>query len=131
MTLRTTLFVALTLCAGCAALDAARDDEVGETRVQEAADTYSACVMREAEKDAKNPAGAEDIAVAAQGRCWPDWDRYRRLTTQTFAARASTREEKQLAADKAEAQIRQVELEARRAAMNRIVERTLTRKSAP
>ena len=81
-----------------AALDATRDDEVGEARVQEAADAYSACVMREAEKDAKNPAGAEDIAVAAQGRCWTDWERYRRVTTQTFAARASTREEKQLAA---------------------------------
>src|SRR5690349_14087941 len=103
MTLRTTLPAALTtlaLCAGCAALDSSRD-EAAEARVQQAADTYSACVMREVEKDAKSPAGAEDIAVAAHGRCWSEWDRYRAIARQTFAEGASTPEEKQLAGDKA------------------------------
>ena len=126
MNSRKTLILALAFLSGCAALDP--PEATYADRMKPAADTYTACVTREAEKDAKNPAGAEDIAVAAHGRCWAEWDTYRDLVQRTFSAGASTPEERQLAADKTEAWLRQFERETRRAAVDRIVETTLTRK---
>jgi hypothetical protein len=94
----------------------------------QARESYVGCITAEAEKDASNPAGAEDIAVAAHGRCWARWDAYRQAANTSFASGARTREERQLAHDKADAHLRQFELETRRGVVDGIVQRTLTRK---
>lgn len=96
--------------------------------MKSASDAYTACAMAEAEKDMINPAGVEDIAVAAHGRCWARWDAYREATNTTYFANAATREEMQLAHDKVDAHLRQFELETRRSLMDRMIEHTLTRK---
>jgi hypothetical protein len=117
--------LALALACGCAPL---RDrDDSGEA-MNQARERYVDCVGAEAEKDAANPAGAEDIAVAAHARCWTSWDAYRQTTYRSFTADARTRDERQLANDKADAHLRQFELETRRGVVDRIVERTLTKK---
>jgi hypothetical protein len=117
----------LTLAAGCAQLDS--PDGAAETpKLAAARESYVQCVTAEAAKEAGTMAGAEDIAVAAQGRCWTRWDAYRVATYTTFAAGAATRDEQQLAHDKADAQLRQIELETRRSVVDRIVQRTLTPK---
>ena len=91
-------------------------------------ETYVRCINAEAEKDAASPTGAEDIAVAAHARCWGSWDAYRHAAITSFANGARTREERQLAHDKADAHLRQLELETRRGVVDAIVQRTLTRK---
>ena len=92
-----------------------------------AGERYTACVTAEAEKDVKNPAGVEDIAVAAHARCWTHWDAYREATNSTYRATATTREEKQLAHDRADAHLRQFERETRRSVMDHLVERTFAK----
>ncbi|HEX2830108.1 MAG TPA: hypothetical protein VHP37_27425 [Burkholderiales bacterium] len=115
------------LVCGCAEFGTVPDDTEPASLVQ-ARETYVRCVSAEAEKDASNPAGAEDIAVAAHGRCWTSWDAYRKAATDTFAAGARTREERQLAHDKADAHLRQLEIETRRGVVDGIVQRALTQK---
>ena len=128
MTLRKSLLFALALLQGCASMDAG-DGEPYAERIRQAGDAYTTCVAREAEKGTNMAAGAEDIAIAAQGRCWSQWEAYRDIVRRGFTADASTPEEKQLAQDKAEAHLRQFERETRVTTMSGIVERTLTRKS--
>ena len=115
------------LACGCAELDTTRGD-ADPAALTQARDAYVRCVNAEAEKAASNPAGAEDIAVAAHGRCWASWDAYRQATARTYAAEARTREERQLAHDKAAAHLRQFEQETRRGIVDGIVQRTLTGK---
>jgi hypothetical protein len=117
--------VALMLACGCAPL---RDSDAPGEALAQARERYVDCVGAEAEKDTANPAGAEDIAVTAHARCWPSWDAYRQSTYRAFTADARTRDERQLANDKADAHLRQLEIETRRGVVDRIVERTLTRK---
>jgi hypothetical protein len=124
---RTAALGALALAAACASLDQARED-ADAAKLRQVRDTYVQCVSAEADKEVGAPAGAEDIVIAAQGRCWSTWDAYRQATYATFAARAHTPDEQQLAHDKADAQLRQAELETRRAVAERIVERTFTKK---
>ena len=111
------------LAAGCAQIP--QEDPAYAARMKEAGEAYQACLTREAEKDMKNPAGAEDIATAAHGRCWSAWDRYRQATNENFAHNARSRDEKQFAQDKAEAHLRQYEREARRGVVDTVVERAL------
>lgn len=118
--------LALALASGCASMRDA--DESGDGRLQQARERYVECVTAEAEKDASSPAGAEDIAVAAHARCFARWDAYRRATYASFAAGAHTGGERQLAHDKADAQLRQFEIETRRGVVDGIVQRTLTKK---
>jgi hypothetical protein len=114
----------IALACGCAPLS-----ETGDSAgLAQARERYVGCVSAEAEKDAASPAGAEDIAVAAHARCWASWDAYRAAANSTFAAQARTPEEQQLAHDKADAHLRQLEGETRRSVMDRIVERTLTKR---
>lgn len=114
--------------AGCAELGTVPDSDAEPASLVQTRETYVRCVNAQAEKDAANPAGAEDIAVAAHGRCWASWDAYRQAATRSFAAGAGTREERQLAHDKADAHLRQFELETRRGVVDAIVQRTLTQK---
>jgi hypothetical protein len=86
---------------------------------------YTTCVTAEAEKNARNPTGAEDIAVAAHARCWGAWEGYRNATSSSFLQGAQTDAEMQLARDKAHAHLREYEREIRRAVVDRIVERSL------
>jgi hypothetical protein len=116
------------LACGCARLGIAPDTDSEPAALVQARQTYVGCVNAEAEKDASNPAGAEDIAVAAHGRCWNTWDAYRQAAIKSFADGARTREERQLAHDKADAHLRQLELETRRGVVDGIVQRTLTQK---
>jgi hypothetical protein len=115
---------ALALACGCARLGETRDAQ----SLNQARERYVDCVNAEAEKDAASPAGAEDIAVAAHARCWGSWDAYREATNTAFAGQARTRDERQLAHDKADAHLRELERETRRSVMDRIVERTLTKR---
>ena len=117
----------LVIVCGCAPLSETEDVDTTPAALSQARERYVACVTAEAEKGASSPAGAEDIAVAAHARCWARWDAYRKATAATFAEGARTPDERQLAADKADAQLRQFELETRRSVVERIVERTLTK----
>lgn len=116
---------------GCTQLSQSSSANGYAAGMQEAARDYNACVTAEADKEAKNPASAEQIAAAAQARCWSRWDAYREATNATFSSSANSREEMQLAHDKADAHLRQFELETRRSVVDRIVQRSLTQKTAP
>jgi hypothetical protein len=116
------------LACGCAELETTPGTEADPAALVQAREAYVGCINAEAAKDASNPAGAEDIAVAAHARCWTRWDAYRQAANSTFSAGARTREERQLAHDKADAHLRQFELETRRGVVDGIVQRTLTRK---
>ena len=118
------LLVCLTAGA-CAPSGPLRESPGHAARMNDAAAAYTACVNREAEKDMKNPAGAEDIAVAAHGRCWSAWQAYRDATHENYLQTARSAQERQFARDKAEAQLRDAEREARRAIMDTVVQRTL------
>jgi hypothetical protein len=118
--------LAVAIVCGCASLE--ETDDGDSVRMKQAYQRYVDCVTAQAEKDSANPAGAEVMAVAAHGRCWASWDAYRKATSAAFAEGARTPDERQLAHDKADARLRQVELETRQAVVERIVERTLTRK---
>ena len=111
------------LAAGCAEMP--REDPAYAARMKDAGEAYQACLTREAEKDMKNPAGAEDIATAAHGRCWSVWEAYRAATNANFSYGARTAEERQFAGDRAEAHVRQFEREARRGVVDTVVERSL------
>jgi hypothetical protein len=122
------LLACAVLAAGCANTPDSNDAGPYAQRMKTAGESYVACVNAEAEKDAANPVGVEDIAVAAHGRCWSAWDAYREATNAAYSAGASTRDEKQLAHDRTDAHLRQFERETRRGVVDRIVEQTLAKK---
>lgn len=122
------LGVIAALSCGCAPLEPSDDTGLYAARMTRAGEAYTTCVNAEAEKDIAYPAGVEDIAVAAHARCWSRWDAYRQAVNSAYSADAVTREEMQLAHDKVDAHLRQFELETRRSAMDRLVERTLSKK---
>ena len=97
---------------------------VAETRANVAGNQYLSCLNAAADEYMTNPAGAEQIAAAAHARCWSEWTAYRDDTQASYTSGAKTPEELQLARDKAEAQLRQFEADARRAVMTRVVQRT-------
>jgi hypothetical protein len=111
------------LAASLAALFAACAN-VAETRANVAGNQYLACLNAAADEYMTNPAGAEQIATAAHARCWSEWTAYRDQTQASYASSAKTPEEQQLAQDKAEAQLRQFEADARHAVMTRVIQRT-------
>jgi hypothetical protein len=100
-------------------------DSVYAARMAESAERYVACVTAEAKKDTKNPAASEDIAVAAHARCWAAWETYRAATNASFTGSAKSAEELQYGRDKADAHLRQFELETRRSLMEGVVQNTL------
>ena len=110
------LFAAALFASACA--------QVGDTRANVAGNRYLACLNASADRNLDNPASAELIATTAHGECWSEWQAYREQTVASFAARAKTAEEKQLARDKADAHLRQFEFDARKAVMSRVVRRT-------
>jgi hypothetical protein len=112
---------------GCAVLEADPDTVPHAIRMREAGERYMACMSAEAEKHIKNPAGAEDIALAAHGHCWTEWDGYRDATNTSFSHGAKSREQQQLARDKAEAHLRQFERESRSFVMDLVVQRSMPR----
>lgn len=116
-------FPAAVLAAACAQMPSTDEGDYA-ARMNTLGERYVACITREAE-NAKNPAGAEDIAISAHAQCWPTWDAYRAATNASFVHGAGTRAELQLARDKADAHLRQFELEARRMVMDHMVERNL------
>src|SRR4051812_41594141 len=121
MKTRTRVVCALiTAFAGCA-LPPPTSPEYA-ARMTQAADRYSACITGEAEKDMKNPARAEDIALAAHGRCWSQWEAYREATSANYTYGARTPEELQYSRDKSDAHLRQFELEARRTLVDSVVQ---------
>ena len=111
--------------AGCAQLQPTDEPAGYAARMNARGERYIACVTQEAENNVKNPAGAEDIAIAAHARCWSAWDAYRAATNASFLEGATTRAELQFARDKADAHLRQFELETRRMIVDRMVERNL------
>jgi hypothetical protein len=120
----------LATAAGCAQFPG-RESPEHAARMTGAGNAYLACLTREAEKDAKSPAGAEDIATAAHARCWSAWDIYRSVTNTNFFYNARTADEKQYARDRAEAHLREFEREARRVVIDLIIERTLKAGTSP
>ena len=119
--LQAILAVALSGCA-----HTQPDPESGyAARMKHSGDRYLDCMTAEAEKDMKNPAGAEDIAIAAHARCWTAWDAYRKITNASFLKGARTAEQQQYARDKAEAHLRQFEREARRTVVDAVVQGSL------
>ena len=118
----------LIICA-CAALLAAcasprpRESPEHAERMRVAGESYTACITAEAEKDAKNPVRAEDIAIAAHGRCWTQWNAYGTATHVNFTHGTRTPEELQYARDKTEAHLREFEIEARRSLVEWVVQR--------
>ena len=127
MTFAKPLHPVLIVCAvlaGCAQTPPG-ESPVHQARMKEAGDAYLTCLSREAEKDMKNPAGAEDIAAAAHGRCWSAWSSYKDAAGASFSHNARTSEEKQFAHDRAEAHLRDFEREARRSVVDSVAERSL------
>ena len=123
-----TIRLLLTLCCTAAATGCVQfpaDNHAYAARMAESGDRYVACVTAEAKKDMKSPAASEDIAVAAHGRCWATWNAYRRATNASFTAGAVTPEQLQYGADKADAHLRQFELETRRIVMEGVAQSVL------
>lgn len=108
--------VLIVLLAGCA--------QLAETRTNITGNAYLDCLNKAGEEYMDNPAGAEQIASAAHAKCWSEWTAYRERTLADYMAGAKTPEEMQLARDKADAYLRQFELDARKAVMTRVVRRT-------
>jgi len=119
------------LAAGCAQLEREPEHSPYAGRMTEAGDLYLACVSREAEKNMKNPTSSEEIATAAHGRCWTEWEKYGVATRANFAHNAMTREEVQFAEDRSEGHLRQYEREARRGIVDAVVNRNLKSTSKP
>ena len=104
------------LAGGCA--------QMRETRTNVAGNRYLDCLHAAAATNMDNPAGADDIAAAAHGRCWSEWNAYRDQILTTYTARARTADELQLGQDKAHAHLRQFEADARRAVVSAVVQRS-------
>ena len=120
----------LTLCCamfagGCAQLQTPPEDSDYAARMSALGERYLRCISGEAEKARRTAAGAEEIALAAHGRCWSAWTAYQDATKTSFLSGAKTPAEVQLANDKADAHLRQFELESRRALVDRLVQRAL------
>lgn len=111
--------------AACAPTQPMRESPEYAARMRAAGEAYTACVSRESENDMKNPAGAEDIALAAHARCWSEWERYRAATRASFLYGARTADERQFASDKAEAHLRGFEQETRRSVIDAVAQRSL------
>lgn len=129
---RTLLLIAsVAMIGACAQIRESPETDAYAARMSEAGDGYSACVMAEVEKDAKSPASVENMAVAAHGRCWEQWDAYRQATRASFTLNARTHDEKQFANDKADAHLRQFELDTRHSVMDSAIERSRSTKGQP
>jgi hypothetical protein len=113
------------LAAGCSQLRTSTDASDYAARMNALGERYVRCMSAEAEKTLGGAAGAEDIAIAAQGRCWSAWSAYRKATKTAFLYGANTPAEVQLASDKADAHLRQFELETRRTLIDGLVQRAL------
>ena len=121
----------LVMAAGCAQFPF-RESPEHVARMRAAGEAYLACLAREAEKDPQSPASAEDMASAAHARCWTAWEVYRSAANANYIHNARTPDEKQYARDRAEAHLREFELEARRTLVDSTIERTLkTRTPSP
>ena len=115
---------ALTVLAGCA--------QLANAPMNTAGDRYLECLNAAAERNIGNPTTAENIAEAAHAACWSHWTAYRDAVETNYYAKGRTAEEMQLLHDKTDAHLRQFELDARKAVMSRVVERTYgVKKSAP
>ena len=128
MTNRTLLSLLCALAAGCAQMQPGEDSRSPSPyagRMKDSGDQYLACITREAEKNMKNPTGAEDIATAAHAQCWSEWDAYRTATNADFIHGARTSDQMQFGRDKADAHLRQFEREARRTIVDTVVQRSL------
>jgi hypothetical protein len=124
MKIRTLLTYACTAALAACAVTPTESPEYAE-RMAHAGERYTACVTAEAEKDMKNPARAEDIAITAHGRCWSQWEAYRTATSANFSYGARTPAEQQYARDKSDAHLRQFELESRRSLMDWVVQHNM------
>ncbi len=120
-------FLALLAMAGCATLEPDPDSEPLAIRMKQVGELYLACLSAEAERNIKNPAGAEDIVLAAHGTCWTEWDSYRDATNTSFTHNTKSPEERQYARDKAEGHLRQFERESRRFVVDMVVQRSMPR----
>ena len=109
--------IALVLLAGCAALQP-------NAPMNAAGNRYLDCLSARAEKNMDNPTTAENIADAAHAGCWSEWEAYREATANNFYSGARTAQEAQLANDKADAHLRQFEIEARKAIVSRVIQRS-------
>jgi hypothetical protein len=123
MTPRQVTFICAAAVAGCAHVEPSTDSAYA-ARMAESGERYVTCLTNEAKKDTKSPAASEDIAVAAHARCWSAWDAYREATNASFTVGARTPEELQYGRDKADAHLRQFELETRRSVMEGVVRNT-------
>ena len=123
------VFAGVVLMCGCAQMRSAPDSSAHETHMKHAEENYSECVTREADKAMKNPVRVEDMAIAAHGRCWTEWEAYGAATKASFSHGARSREEIQFATDRTEAHLRQFERDTRRGVIDHIVERTLSKKA--
>ena len=125
------IFIVCACAAALAACVSPRPPEspIHAERMKEAGDRYTDCITAEAEKDLKNPARAEDIAVAAHGRCFTQWQAYRAATATSFTHGARNADELQYARDKSEAHLREFEREARRSLMDWIIQQHLPGKT--
>lgn len=117
--------IIVVLLAGCAAGAPNPESDSRATGMTRAGEEYTRCMSAQLESDATKPVAAEEMAAAAQGRCWAQWQAYGRATREEFMSDARTPAEAQLARDKADAHLRQFELQTRRAVTDSIVQRSL------
>lgn len=118
------IFACLAMLGACARTPPGESPAYA-ARMADAGDRYTACITGEAEKNMKNPARAEDIAVAAHGRCWTAWEAYREAVNSRFMHGARTPGEMQFARDRSEGHLREFEREARRSLMDSVIQRNM------
>lgn len=117
---------ALSACSSGLPLQSSPEEAARVAAVEQ---TYLACLTREAAALGGSPVSVDEIANAAHGRCWENWTAYRQVTYETFVGNARTDDERQLARDKAEAQLREFEVAARRTAAQTAIQNS--RKPTP
>jgi hypothetical protein len=95
---------------------------------QAAEHRYRSCLFAAADKRADLPASAEDILAAAEADCRSDYLAYADLIHAPASSTQHTRAENQFKNDKAEAQLRAMQLNMRRLIIDHIGLQSLTRK---
>jgi hypothetical protein len=119
--------VLVLLLTGCASIEE-REFTAGEASAK-VRQQYHACLFAAADKISKTPTSAEDITAYAEGECRTVYLSYADTLKAEFSAGAGNAAEKQYAHDKADAHLRQMQLETRQVLINRIGLQSLTGKA--
>src|SRR4051812_15573018 len=113
--------------AGCTSMGA-HDFRVPESEAAtQAAERYRACVYAATDQLSSLPVSAEEMVSTAEGQCRSAYVTYADTLRSHYASYAQSGAEKQLANDRADAQLREAQRNLRQVAIERIGLQSLTR----